>query len=392
MDCLVEIYDREQINNIFVVLSFRPKKVVVIYDAKETNAEDLILVEKACTLKIKNIKFEFVEIDSESIDDINIKCKKIIHDNPDCYFDITGGNEMFAIGAYLACTSTFTPIFKINLSECRLINIYGCKYLENILSIPKMSLDVILATHGASINGSTHPTPNAKIYNSILTFCDEIFRDVQRWKDLCFYLQMGTSNFSIEHNNLLFMAPKSISHAGGKVKIENFSLLNLAEELGFISNLNIKSKKVSFLFKNNTIKRYMTDYGTWLELYTYISIKKDPMFDDVRLSVKIDWNTKNQIFSGVINEIDITFFSGIRPVFISCKLSEPSSEALQELSMYPNYFGGRYSKCILVTLATIKNDRSYIFKRARDMKINLIDGKTIKKGKFINNIKEIVSN
>ena len=119
----------------------------------------------------------------------------------------------------------------------------------------------------------------------------------------------------------------------------------------------------------------MTDYGTWLELYTYISIKKDPMFDDVRLSVKIDWNTKNQIFSGVINEIDITFFSGIRPVFISCKLSEPSSEALQELSMYPNYFGGRY-----------------IFKRARDMKINLIDGKTIKKGKFINNIKEIVSN
>ena len=134
----------------------------------------------------------------------------------------------------------------------------------------------------------------------------------------------------------------------------------------------------------------MTDFGTWLELYTYLSLKREKIFDDVRLSVRVYWNVDNQTLNDVTNEIDVTFFSGMRPVFVSCKLSEPSSEALQELSVYPNYFGGRYSRCILVTLGTIKKEKSYIFRRARDMKIDLIDGKSIKNGEFINTIKKVL--
>lgn len=173
--------------------------------------------------------------------------------------------------------------------------------------------------------------------------------------------------------------------------MEDTELLELASELGFINGLYINKNKVRFSFKNDLIKRYMTDYGTWLELFTYISLKNEKIFDDVRISVRVNWNVVNKDFSDVINEIDVTFFSGIHPVFVSCKLSEPSSDALQELSMYPNYFGGRYSRCILVTLATIKQDKSYIFRRARDMKIDLIDGRAIRNGRFIDKIKSILS-
>ncbi len=391
MDCLVEIYDREQINNILVVLSFRPRKVVIMYDKNDVDINELTLIEKACKLKIKNIVFEYAQIDCESIDCVSNACKKIIHDNPNCYFDITGGSEMSAIGAYLACTSTFTPIFKLDLPKCRLINIYGCKYLEKIFSVPKLSMDVLFASHGASISGYAHPTPTADLDKNILKFCDVVFNDIQGWKDICFYLQMGVSHYNIEYNPMLFVAPKRISVPNGSIQVDDTKFLDIAQELGFITGLHTKNKKISFSFKNSTIKKYMTDFGTWLELYTYLSLKKEKIFDDVRLSVRMYWNVENQTLNDVTNEIDVTFFSGIHPVFVSCKLSEPTSEALQELSVYPNYFGGRYSRCILVTLGTIKKERSYIFRRARDMKIDLIDGKSIKNGEFINKIKEVLN-
>ena len=104
------------------------------------------------------------------------------------------------------------------------------------------------------------------------------------------------------------------------------------------------------------------------------------------MSVKIDWNGQRKIPVEVTNEIDVTCFYGIHPVFISCKLSEPSSEALQELSIYKSYFGGRHSRCILVTLANLNPERSYPVWRAKEMGIHLIDGNSIRRGTFIKDI------
>ena len=94
----------------------------------------------------------------------------------------------------------------------------------------------------------------------------------------------------------------------------------------------------------------------------------------------------------ITNEIDVTLFCGIHPVFISCKLSEPSSEALQELSVYRSYFGGRHSRCILVTLAAIHKDRSYVFARAKEMGITLLDGSVIRSGKLAEAVQQAVAN
>ena len=66
------------------------------------------------------------------------------------------------------------------------------------------------------------------------------------------------------------------------------------------------------------------------------------------MSTKINWEPKRTYFMEITNEIDVTFMAGIRPYFISCKLSEPASDALQEISVYPSYFGGEGSKWAFV--------------------------------------------
>ena len=387
MDCLVEIYDNDQINNLVVVMAFKPKKAIFLYDPKYTNEKHLQFLKIACKNKLPKIIVEFVKINSISIDDISNTCVSIIHKNQNCFFDITGGGELAAIGTYLACRKTFTPIFKVDIYENKLINIYGCKFLENTFTLPNLTIDSIFLAHGATICGYNHPQPSPDLHDSILEFCNAVFADINTWKDLCFYLQTGSSSFSQGSKSISFFAPKTINTPRKTVTFSGENFLILAQKLKLIYNLDLSGNTISFIFKNQKIKKYMTDFGSWLELYTYITLKKCNMFHDIRMSVKIDWDMNTNKMIEITNEIDITFFYGIHPYFVSCKLSEPSSDALHELSMYPSYFGGPNSRCILVVLSNINKDKSYIYKRAKEMGITLIDGNIIRKNKFIDVIK-----
>lgn len=133
----------------------------------------------------------------------------------------------------------------------------------------------------------------------------------------------------------------------------------------------------------------MTDFGTWLELYCYISLHDCGVYNDVRLSVKVDWDGERKSRPEVTNEIDVTFFRGVHPVFLSCKLAEPAPEALHELSVYKSYFGGGYSKCILATLSAIDRENTHIGKRAQEMDIALIDATDIREGRFLQRVAEL---
>lgn len=390
MECLAEVYDKDPINNLLVILSFRPKKVIIVYDSREADIEQLKYIEHACKPKIPYLIMEYIQVDKKSVDDVYLVCKKIINDNPDCYFDVTGGGEIAAVGTYIACVKTFTPLFKIDINTNMLINVYGCKFLEGKFAVPQVSLDTILCARGASINGQGHTTPPTELYDSILSYCDYIFKDIKIWKELCLYLQLAISKYKSKNGAMFFYAPKNISISPTQsVSLNDYNLLRIAQKLKLINDLKINKENVSFSFRNNIVKKYFADFGTWLELYTYISLKKSRKFHDVRMSVKINWDKSGRVYMEVINEIDVTFFAKSHPIFVSCKLAEPASEALQELSMYPNYFGGQYSKSILVTLAELK-DNSHILRRAKDMHIDLIGGTSIKNGTFIEDIENLL--
>ncbi len=388
MDCLITLYNDDQILNLIVIFSFLPKKVILLYDKNYTDVKNMDNLKSACTSKLHNIEFECVNFDSSSIDRVTNLCTRIIHRNPNCYFDITGAGELGVIGAYLACKKTFTPIFKLQIPDKGLINIFGCHSLEKNFKYPNLTIDTIFAAKGTDVSGYNHPTPPKYMYRSILEFCKEIFKDVEKWKRLCYYLQTGKAKFPQPGRPNFFEASRCINLAAAKVVFSGESILRKAQELNLIHKLNVSKEMVSFYFKNETIRKYFTDFGVWLELYCYIKLKQCDLFHDVRLSVKIDWNKADNDLIEVVNEIDITFFYKTRPCFLSCKLSEPSSDALQELSVYPSYFGGKNSKSILVVLSTVNKNSSYIYKRAKRMNISLIDGNDINQNRFIEKIKK----
>lgn len=387
MECLAVLYDNEQINNLLPIFAFRPKNVVILYDYKYTPVKNLEYIKNVCEEKFPKIVVEYKGYDGLSIENITKTCTAVIHKKNSCFFDITGAGEFGAIGAYQACRKTFTPIFKLDVLGKKLINVFGCKSLEKNFVMPKLNIENIFALHGAKITGYNHFSPFNEIFDSLLEFCYNVFKDIELWKQTCLYLQSGNTNFSQGYNNLFFKAPTNISKGNFKISLKDFNFLKLAEKLKFIYKLNVSYDKVSFFYKDKKIKSYLCDFGIWLELFCYINLKREKMFHDVRMSVKFEWNKNKNKLMEITNEIDLTFFYGIHPYFISCKLSEPSADALRELSMYPSYFGGTNSKSALVVVSKINKERSYTYTRAHDMGICIIDGEIIQKGQFVDEIK-----
>lgn len=87
MDCLIELYDHEQLNNLVNIFAFRPKKVVFLYHSREVSYSSIQDIEKACRLKMPQIQVEAVKLDSLILDDITKGVKKVIWKNPNCAVD-----------------------------------------------------------------------------------------------------------------------------------------------------------------------------------------------------------------------------------------------------------------------------------------------------------------
>lgn len=390
MKCLVKIYDTEQINNLISILSFKPRKVIFLYDNRYTKVENLNDIERACVERIENISFEFVSIDTQSLDDIKSKCKRIIRYNKECVFDITGGEELAPIGVYLSCINGFIPMFKLDIDLKKFVNVYGCNEISDEFVMPSLNLETIMLSKGAQLSSCLHPTPEDAQFRFLLAFCHTVFNNITPWKELCTYIQNGTKSLDPEHKSLNFNYPRNPKNDKLKLSDQSAQLLICAQRFKLIRDLELSDSNVKFIFNSANIKRYLTDFGSWLELYCYITLKESGLFKDVKMSVRIEWNTEKDKRNEVVNEVDVTFFSGITPVFVSCKLSDPTAEALQELSIYPSYFGGKRSKCVLVTTGNVQADKPRVALRAREMGIHIIDKKDIGSDKFLEKMKQIL--
>ena len=392
MNCLIELYSEDKISNLAAVLAFKPKKVVVLYSGtKERKLKKIENLKRACLYRYPSLIFDYEYFDETNLNSIINVFSSIIHKNPDCYLNITGASELGAIGIYLACVKNFVPIFKLDLKKNKLINIKGCSSLENKEIPCVLNAEVLFLANGAFISGSNHLTPLVSMYGNILEFCSIVFKNIEDWKKLCYYLQTGKNHYPQTEQTNLFWSPKEIKNTKKETIFSGEYFLVEAEKLSLIYNLDICDETVSFNFKNEVSRQYFTDFGGWLELYCYIKLIKSQKFRDVKISVKINWEKNIYDFVNVINEIDITFFYKNIPCFLSCKIAEPTAIALQELLIYSSFFGGKYSKTILVTLSKLEKNFSKFYKRSKNMDVLVIDGNDLEKNDLIDLIEKFLS-
>ena len=134
---------------------------------------------------------------------------------------------------------------------------------------------------------------------------------------------------------------------GRRVRIAP-ELLEGLERLGMIKELAITEDSVSFRFTDETTRGWLRDVGSVLELYVYRACVKAGIFQDVVISAVVDWDSASGK-SRVSNEIDVVAARGVVPMFISCKTCAVKTEALNELAILSERFGGKGAKSVIVT-------------------------------------------
>ena len=75
----------------------------------------------------------------------------------------------------------------------------------------------------------------------------------------------------------------------------------------------------------------------------------------------------------VSNELDVVCTQGVLPVFISCKTCDARTEALNELAILRDRFGGKGSRAIIVTSAPAARGRAVMRHRAAELGIEVIE-------------------
>lgn len=164
----------------------------------------------------------------------------------------------------------------------------------------------------------------------------------------------------------------------GMIKVNEDALRQL-EAMGFLKKLHFYGEdRVRFAFSDGQVRYWLRDVGSVLETYVYKACINTGLFDDVCTSVVVDW--EGDLRQGnVTNELDVMATRGIMPVFISCKTGEIRTEALNELSVLRDRFGGKIARAAIVSATKCQLITRH---RANELGIEVIDYEDLKRGRI----------
>ena len=173
---------------------------------------------------------------------------------------------------------------------------------------------------------------------------------------------------------------------GGRICAKE-DALRAFERIGFIRDLDIvPGERVSFRFRDVNTRAWLRDVGSVLELYVYKACRDADIFDDIISSAVVRWDEVLG-HASVINEIDVMATRGVVPLFISCKVSDIHTEALNELAILRDRFGGKGAKAAIVSTGRCNAAARH---RAAQLGIAVIDRDELETGKLVYRLKVIM--
>ncbi len=386
MKTLIEIFDEEAVFNLVSTCAAKPQTLVII--GGERIGDDTLRRRLRGFLDSKGID---TEIDYK-ICDIN-DCSAVIEtlavvteEYQGCVIDATGGSDIALLACGMFAESCDIPIMRLDTEFERFENVRDCDEAEH-LQLPRFTIEDMIAMTGAAV--VRHGRISAKDIDDELrsdTFALwEIFTKYRSaWhKSTSFFhsaREEGTDSLSVNTK-----APLPID--------KNYcppALLRMLSEAGLITDYESTRERVSFKYKDPIIRAVLRDKGSVLELITYCRLSDSGLFDDVDISVVIDWDGKGD--SSTTNEIDVMAVRGLKTYFLSCKSAGADnlgSDYLYEIDTMAHNLVGEFAQPALVTaVPNLRNAAQSLWERALDMRVIISDISYLQTGK----IAELIAN
>ena len=378
---LIELYDERPVENVLSTEVFRPDRTVFLCSFEIAKNRSMQKKLKAY-FRHRGLETEllFIKTDLYHTQRIKKELSSIIHTYPNCAIDITGGTDAALFAAGMLCAEEEgVSVFTYSRKQNTFYNIHNAPYADRLPCEVQYGIeDCFLMAGGDEKQGRVD---NRLLKDYVAQFSDFFalfLKHKSEWGRLIHYIQRASHIDRKMPMSLFVSAGYTVKGERGYITVPEAPLYDL-QKLGWIQNLEIvKKKSVSFSFADEQIRTWLRDIGSVLELYVYRVCVDTGLFHEVKTSVIVDWEGTFRRDS-VSNEIDVIAMRGISPVFISCKTGAITTEALNELAVLRDRFGGNIAKAVIVTA---QHCRSVTVNRAAELNIDVVDLEQLKNGRL----------
>ena len=389
MNTLIELYDERAIENVLAADMFRPQRIIYLCQTEVAQSrERQEQIGDFFRHRGWNPELIFVEASQYKVDRILRQLLMISEKYPDCALDVTGGSdaELFAAGLFAAKADV--RVFTYSRRKNRFYNISGADFADNLpCDISYSVKDFFLMAGGTLLPGRVDNGILKEYLDDIDPFFDCFLRHRRDWNNIITYMQRVSP---AEYGKIPPMDVQGNytvkGERGGRICAKEEALLSF-ERIGFLRDLKIVSgEKVSFRFRDVNTRAWQRDVGSVLELYVYKACLDAGIFNDIISSAVVRWDEVLG-HGSVINEIDVMATRGVVPLFISCKVSDIKTEALNELAILRDRFGGKGAKAAIVSTERCNAAARH---RAAQLGIAVIDRDELESGKLAYRLKVIM--
>jgi len=391
---IIEFYDKMSVENIISALLCAPQKVIFVGDNRKKMQRSIAVYKEVSEIRGLEIAFSYKTVGKNNLRAITEVLSQIVEENPDCIFDLNGGDELYlvALGMIVGKYPEKIQMHRFNIQNNILVD---CDLEGNVCQRAATALTVSenIQIYGGKVLFSPEKADGTYLWD----YNDEFMKDVRGMWEIC---RENTGLWNTQINAMDKM--NSLMGREGSLEVdidirqvkselekrrEKFvfheHIFKSLNEKGIIQNLQMDDKRVFFMYKNEQIKKCLTKAGQILEMYITVVAKSlrdedgEELYNDVLTGVYIDWDgeVEPQEKADVTNEIDVLLMKGLVPIFISCKNGFIEYEELYKLSVVAGRFGGRYVKKVLIAsgLDRMGMKAEYIRARAKDMNIRIIE-------------------
>ena len=390
METLIELYDERPLENVLGVEMFRPSRVV--YICPENVARDARLQEKLRGyfahrgLRVELIFFKASVFDADAMLEL---LRRIVARYPNCSLDITGGTDAVLFAAGLLSAEAPIPVFTYSRRKNRFFDIRNAPFAADIPCDVSYSVeDCFLMAGGAMRTGRVDNAVLPRYLADIDPFFHLYMTHRRQWNRVVTFMQRISPTTPEGGYSLSAAGDYTVKgDHGSRISAPENALRDM-ERIGFIQNLEIRPEEsVSFRFRDAQTRIWLRDVGSVLELYVYKACLDTGLFADVRTSAIVDWEGDGSDHA-VTNELDVMCTRGVTPFFISCKTCDVRTEALNELAILRDRFGGQIARAAIVTAeyggAAMRN-------RAAELDIQVIDLRDLAAGRIDRRLRSLVT-
>ena len=387
MKTLIELFDERPLENIIATEVFRPEQTIFLVPAGIAN-------DQALQKRVRNYfagrgiktKLTIVTVDVHSVDSVREALRLINRQQPGCVLNITGGSDASLFSAGLFAAEVHLPVFTWSRTKQHFFNVQNAPFADVDTHYVCFSVADFLRMAGGSARQGRVDNENLPRYLCLIEPFFRVFLESQRtWVQTINWMQAASPSEKGKEENLKVTAEPVLKVARDRARVDPMTLSGLTK-IGMINNLSCSEQEISFDFNDTQIRSWLRDIGSVLELYVYKACLDSNLFNDVQVSVIVDWAPQKEI-DGVSNEIDVVACRGITPLFISCKTGDIKTEALNELAILRDRFGGGMAKALIVTAEPAGNAQR---NRAADLGIAICDCSDLQNDNLTRRITEIM--